>query len=267
MDSERERLRLEEVARTFPALEEWRPVVAEGFEPEPGSQLADDDADWPPWPISSLATIALGVAFDHLDAVRHTITNGHFFPMAHESLIRSALIGASQAVWMLAPNDANKRCERARVVASYVYEEHRKYLNAVRLSDSALPDLESVAQFNAQRQAQLSERRTAAGEHQNFQTTTVIREAATEVMLPHLVPEVEVIWRGGSGAAHGLVYALLGHDYSEQSTPPDEYGRATFSVSGGAGRMANSYLCVFELARQGWGLRALRGSTPAKASA
>lgn len=38
----------ENVARTFPSLDEWSATLGEPFMPEPGSDLDEDDEDWPP---------------------------------------------------------------------------------------------------------------------------------------------------------------------------------------------------------------------------
>lgn len=252
---------LQQIQATFPEIESWRSVVEQGFEPAPGSVLAMDDEDWPYWPISALATVGLGMAFDHLDAVRHTIETRRFFPLAHETMLRGALIGAAQALWLLGPEDRSQRLRRARTLTAYIYREQEKYLQVVRRTRGHLPEAaEDQAAHVRRRIEELAVKREALSERAAFQTTAMIVSAAEEVMLPAIVADVEMIWRGGSGAAHGLAWSVLGHDYSTPSGEPDADGMTTFTVGGGAKRIANPYLCVMELMRQAWGLRLLRGS-------
>jgi hypothetical protein len=252
---------LAQIRQTYSQLESWRDVVRGGFAPDPGSDLVIDDEDWPAWPISDMVAVGLGMAFDHLDAVRHTVETGQFFAMAQTTLLRGALIGAAQSVWLLAPEAREERLRRTRTLLDYVYSEHGKFLRAVLESESRLPEADEVADQIARRKAELRGKRTSAGERSKFTTTDMVIGAARAVLLPRLVREVEVIWRESSGVAHGLPWSLLGHPQAVQTSEPDEHGRASFVVTGGAARLANPYLAVFTLARHGWGLREMRGSS------
>lgn len=260
MSGSDEELHLAAIEGTFSELNSWRTTVESGFEPVPGSELALDDEDWPPWPLSQLATASIGMAFDHLDAIRHTVETRHFFPMAQVTLVRGGLIGAAQGVWLLAPADRGVRLHRARALAAYIYKEHGKYLSAVELSGAYLPEIEEVAAHWRLREGELAEKRDQLGERADFNTTQMIIDAARSVLLPEYALDTEVIWRQGSGAAHGLPWSVLGHPRSQQTSEPDESGLASFAVVGGASRVANAFLCVVQLMRQGWGLRAMRGA-------
>ena len=56
MSESDEELHLAAIQSTFSEINSWRATVESGFEPVPGSELAHDDEDWPPWPLSQLAT-------------------------------------------------------------------------------------------------------------------------------------------------------------------------------------------------------------------
>ena len=62
-------------------------------------------------PVSQVAWAGLAAASDHLQAIRVHLdpprgTALNLFPFAQFTLSRSALIGACQAVWVLAPRSA-----------------------------------------------------------------------------------------------------------------------------------------------------------------
>ena len=108
---------------TFPTLDEWGVDLESAFVPGQGSALAVDDTDWIPVPVSQVAVMGLGSARDHLQAVRVLIEAGQVFPFAHSTLIRSAVVGGAQAVWVLAPEDPATRIDRARLLAEHMYVE------------------------------------------------------------------------------------------------------------------------------------------------
>lgn len=57
------------VRSTFSALDDWRKVRGP-FIPVPGSDLAIDDEDWPPFGVSQVAWAGFTVAAEHLQAIR-----------------------------------------------------------------------------------------------------------------------------------------------------------------------------------------------------
>src|SRR5690348_407232 len=94
---------------TFPKLDEWQTKLAKPFRPAANSQLATDDVDWPHFPHSTIAWSGLVAASDHLSAIRRHVEARQLFPLAHPTLCRTALIGASQVVWVLTPDDRPDR--------------------------------------------------------------------------------------------------------------------------------------------------------------
>lgn len=82
--------------------------------------------DWKPWPLSQLAFGGLAAARDHLQAIRVHIEAGQLFPLATDTLLRGALLGAAQTVWMLAPDDQPTRLDYARTAAAEMLRRHRE---------------------------------------------------------------------------------------------------------------------------------------------
>ena len=250
------------VRSTFVTLDQWRGIQGP-FVPVASSELARDDMDWPSYRVSQVAWVGFTMAVEHLHAIRAHIdvqppNRPNLFGSAHQTLARSALIGAATAVWVLAPDDRVKRIERARNVATYQQDEHHKYLRALkRLADDAVTD--QVADHVAMRQRGLAAKRAADGDGAQYETTRIVREAALAAFKTQAMSDEAVsAWRSGSGAAHGLVYPLLGRSSSTQG-PADGDGVATVIVGGDFELFSNAYMAAFHLAKHGWSLLVRRG--------
>lgn len=86
----------------------------------PDSALAGDDAALAPFHTSHLIGHALSLSLDALRSTRMLLTDpgtgGLQYPMAaHYSMLRTALESAAQAVWLLAPADAEARRRRSLI--------------------------------------------------------------------------------------------------------------------------------------------------------
>ena len=117
------------VRSTFSALDDWRKVRGP-FIPVPGSDLAIDDEDWPPFGVSQVAWAGFTVAAEHLQAIRAHIdvrppNRPNLYAFAHQTLARTALVGATSAVWVLSPEEREVRIARARNIVTYMQGEHR----------------------------------------------------------------------------------------------------------------------------------------------
>lgn len=248
--------RLGQLQATFHELDEWGEVLARSFIPEPGSALSLDDMDWPPVPVSQVAVMGLGTSRDHLHAIRVLIEAWQLFPFAHSTLVRGAIIGAAQTVWVLSPEYRESRLERARLLADHMYAQHLKYLNLLsRVAPEPRAETEAVAEHVRQRHRELHDERVKTGQAASLNTTEMVRAAAREAFKDHaLVDEAESIWRLTSGAAHGFTWALLGQPDTHRVGEGDGHEITEFAAAGGIGRIANGYLCAFHLSRYGWKL-------------
>ena len=129
---------LDAIAATYPTLDRWRELLAEGVVITHGSELQRQDEEWTYVPSSTVALLGLGAAREHLHAIRLLIDTNELFPSATATLGRAALVGAAQSVWMLAPDD---HAERMRRSASLVREDYRHHLNYGKFT---LEDTETV---------------------------------------------------------------------------------------------------------------------------
>src|SRR4051794_8201886 len=107
-------LRLE--TRMFPVVEEWcgritRPPVT----PAPGSSLARDDQAYCRLPASHLVYGGIVTAVEHLEFFRESFlaTARTLPPTAYFTVLRTALMGVAQALWVLKPADRATRVEHA----------------------------------------------------------------------------------------------------------------------------------------------------------
>lgn len=255
---------LSKLQKTYSFLDRWHAELRNHFTPLSGSPLAMDDTDWPVVPVSQVAWMGLGSARDHLQAVRVHLEDGEVFPFAQLTLIRAALLGASQAVWVLSPEASDERIMRGRCVAAEMYRQQDLYLDVLRRTSPDLhPPTEHVAGFLKERRGQLDALRAADSQVRRLEATVMVREAAKAAMVDDsLVDEVESIWRRTSGAVHGFGWSLMGVIDTTRSGPADATGIAPFAAAGGIDRIANSYLAAFAMARNGWNFLRLR-NTPA----
>lgn len=244
---------LEQITNTFSVLDERHVILAQAFVPVEGSDLAEDDQDWPPVRLSQVAVMGLGSARDHLHGVRLHLEARQLLPFAQLTLIRGALVGAAQAVWVLAPDDRALRLSRGRCVVAHMYAEQAKYLRVLRdLAPEPHAGTDAVAALVDQRHAELGALRRQSDEGASLNTTAMVHEAASAAFDDRaLADEVLSIWRLTSGAAHGFAWALLGQAGTTQAGPADPHGIASFEAAGDVDRIANQYLAAFHLARRG----------------
>ncbi|WP_349270929.1 hypothetical protein MPNTM1_02527 [Mycolicibacterium parafortuitum] len=247
----------EEIIRsTFPILTEWQTRGAKAYKPPTGSELAADDADWPGFPLSTVAWSGLGSATDHLVAIQRHVEAKQLFPMSHPTLCRSALVGAAQAVWVLAPDGCPVRLSRTRTVLAEMYKRHLQYLTGLQdLADSPHAGTDIVAGVVKQRMGELEAKRSADNQKEKLEATKMIREAGESAFgKSNLVKEVVLAWQSGSGAAHGLSWQLFGVPGTSQTSSGASDGIAEFQAGGSLSRIANAYMAAFRLAEHGWNL-------------
>lgn len=103
--TESQRLALTQMLDTSSDLDGWRLRAHNVEEPQRGSELAIDDLLFKRMPLSQLARLSLASAGEHLRLALDAIKVGQLYPSSHFTVLRGALVGASQAVWMLAPED------------------------------------------------------------------------------------------------------------------------------------------------------------------
>lgn len=98
---------------TQPDLDRWRRRAQTVEEPESGSDLALDDKIFPHMAISQLARMSLVLSGEHLRFALDAVHAKQLYPSSHLPVLRGALVGASQGVWILRPDD-RRGTSRAR---------------------------------------------------------------------------------------------------------------------------------------------------------
>ncbi len=255
---------LDQVRETFKDLDLWGQRLADVHLPEPGSDLAEDDRDWPVFPMSQVAVSGLAAARDHLQAVRVHIDARQLFPFAQASLIRTATLAAAQVVWILAPDEREDRISNARTLTLHVYDEFRKFLRDLQdLPPGPDADTDAVKRLVEQRLAELAQKRAADEQKSAFEATKTIGLAADATWgRPETALAAKVEWRRGSAAAHGLAWSVFGQPGTRQAGGRDSDGVAPFEAGGSIEALANPYLCAHGLLANGFSLLDARSVCP-----
>ncbi|GGM81778.1 hypothetical protein GCM10011609_17270 [Lentzea pudingi] len=252
----KEMLRVFEDASTD--LDLWRQRVQQVERPEPGSDLAQDDAVFAHHLISETVRTSLASAGEHLRLVRDGLECGNYYNMSQYSAVRAAIVGATQAVWVLAPDDAMIRRERGLTVITETYVQLRKYHE---LTLRQAPQL----QLSAEKQKRLREQidwvksredavwdvRTSKAE---LQGATFI-EAAAPVIFPGDVfrqAGLRQSWNILSSDAHVLMWSLAMR--TSFVDPPDKNsGLSAGTANGqGLGNLAGWFSLAIQSLRCGW---------------
>lgn len=115
---------------------------AEPPEIDPQSTLGADDGSDPALTLSSTAWFGLQSSVDHLAQLADILTTPGGAPLRPYSpftLTRSALLAASQTVWLLSGEDRDERLRRTALVYKDEWENHLRYLTDYKL-DPAIQD-------------------------------------------------------------------------------------------------------------------------------
>src|SRR4051794_23219429 len=114
--------------RCFETARLWAPRIASPDEIEPGSSLAGDYQGLVTAPVRTAAWSGLLSAVDHLALMTDLAEGGlNMRPTSLFTPTRAALLGASQAVWVLSGNRPTRRA-RALATAEDERGQHRAFL-------------------------------------------------------------------------------------------------------------------------------------------
>lgn len=184
---------------------------------EPGSSLAGDDAARPALPLSNLVWFSLSSAQDHLSQLADILTADGLGerPFAPHTLARSALLSASQAVWLLGADTRADRLNRAALIYLDEWKNQRTYLKDYRddakiaqeVGPAAISQVDSMVVKLDAKMANL--RPSVSG---TYTSTAMLQDAAewatrqesTTARRQAYLHE----WRMGSAIAHGRMWSL-----------------------------------------------------------
>lgn len=261
---------LGKVRATFLRLDRWRTVIASRPEPKSDSALASDDLIWSWAPPTSLCLATLGSAREHLHAIRLLIEAGELFPSVTSTLARSALMSASVAVWMLAPDQASERQRRMLTFALEDYRNHIAFGDKVSRTfhiEDIHPKADDQLSRLRQRSDEVRELLDPLGGPVGWNMTDTIIPAAINETTPdsRQQAQFESRWRVMSGAAHGFVWPHFGAPGTTVSNV-DPVGVGLVTVGGSIGTLAIDYFIAFHVTARGWALFAERSGWQALAS-
>lgn len=257
--SEDETLQL--IADTYPTLDEWRRLAAEGIVLTHGSELQLQDVEWSYVPSSTVALVGLAAAREHLHAIRLLIAARELFPSATATLARAALQGAAQTVWMLAPDDHAERMRRSLSIVREDYRHHRNFGEFAATADTVEKNPTADEQM-----ARLRDRFDAVttladqyGGATRIVVATDVLPAAVEATTSEKAfrEHVQLRWRQMAGSAHSLLWPHYGHAGTRShSVDPSGIG---YNVDGGdVERLGMDYFSAYHVAACGWRLFAQR---------
>lgn len=205
------------IKRCVDAVRQWEPRTREPDTIEPGSSLHSDDQHWKSFPASSAAWYGLVTAVDHLALVADQTqdgTNLRLRPSSPFTVTRAALLGASQAVWVLS-GSRSERIRRTLVIAEDERKLHRTFLRdymndpftKVELSSGFLEELGEMDKKLTDEIDAIRDERTARGDKETFQSTKMMQEAAKYVCDDDASDQwvrlaLSYGWRMASAAAH-----------------------------------------------------------------
>ncbi|PXY16610.1 hypothetical protein [Prauserella muralis] len=210
--------------------------------PVPGSSLARDDELFPPQPASHVAYAAIVTATEHLDLFRVAFQASRaLFPSGYFTLLRTALMGAAQAIWVLKGPRPQRQENALRIVRDDIKQRHG--LLTVDVPE-ALGLGERIEEERERLQRQLREVQAAAA-HLGFNAkavngwrlnmTQVIKTASELVHGNGQGDEAtrygtSLLWRLQSGHAHGTPSMRIMQVERTEVTAHDDgtlFGKAT----------------------------------------
>lgn len=259
--SQADRAALAQMFATGPDLDRWRLRAHTVDEPESASDLALDDKVFPHMAISQLARMSLVLSGEHLRLALDAVRAKQLYPSSHFTVMRGALVGASQGVWILSPDDRRERRERGLIVLTELYKELDKYYSSLSgLSSDEQEKLEDQQRWLSGRRAQVAAVRTTRAK---LQLTDVIRKSAEHTFASAGHHEaVRRLWREMSADAHVLGWSLF--QRSDFGPADRRTGIGEGQAPGSPGHVAEAFMASYQTLRHGWSLFDRRCEQPAE---
>lgn len=253
-----------ELLDSEPELRRWQARINAWSGPEADSALADDDETWTPFPLSAVVLNKMASVTDHLLAVQ-VLSSGKPHPLAPFTLLRPALLGASQAVWLLDAEPAKRRARAAHFAFAFG-QDYRTYLRSAREAEQLDYGPAGIVLGRIiMREWGLMRLRSALPKPGPSADTSVIRFAASSAISAasqgsdddrkRWPPQAEAFWRNMSGDVHSSPWAAMARRSSAEPGTPAGAGaisaiaiRAELEVTG------NYFHVALVTARHAWTL-------------
>lgn len=187
---------------------------ADSGTPDPDSLLAVDDLVWPHHPTSQVSWLAMLSASDHLDLIANLADTAseRAYITASFSVVRGALVGAAQALWILGSDDATTRQQRALSIGVEWLNQRIGYQTEQLKVCSDEQRERSQRQLDELLNPMLDDARRRVRKGHRYTDTKVIEHATrfrfTE-NVENAVVTADLVWRRLGGDAHALGWQLL----------------------------------------------------------
>lgn len=244
-------------------LNGWRIRAQQVEIPQTGSELNKDDAVFPYSPISEASRVCLVSAGEHLRLAWTALEVGEVYTIAHFTTLRGALVAASQAVYILGPEEAEVRRQRglAVIIESYtrLRQFHQYMLKMPGLPESEKQQMSDQVDWISTRIGMARE----AGADQRVNLTGGVIPYAAEIVYgkkPGLEHSVNILWRQMSGDAHALSWSLA----LKSTIGAAEKGQvlSTGAAGGSLQAIAEPFEASFKILKRGWSLFDQRCEAP-----
>lgn len=251
------------IEQTDGDLERWafRGSKMPPEQPDRGSELAADDRIFPFYPVSEIARYSLLSAGEHLRLARLGIDARQLYPSAHSTVLRGALVGAAQGVWILGSEDGSHRQQRGLTVLTEIYKQNATYdrelLNAA-LGPTERAEVEGHLKHLALRATEVEVART---DRNTLNLTDVIAAALDDTFArPPQRKAGRELWRQISGDAHVLAWPAFRR--GPVTAVDRSTGLGVIRSTGQLTNIAEPYICAYRMLKHGWRLFDRRCEAP-----
>lgn len=242
---------LSQIFEAEPDLNRWRLRAQDVEEPQSNSDLAIDDEIFPHMAISQLVRMSLVFSGEHLRLALDALRAKQLYPSSHFTVLRGALVGASQGVWILYPGDREERRERGLSVIAEMYTQMGRYYNSLEgLSEADRQRIDDQKDWLHDRKDGVAavRKRTAV-----LNLTDVIQIAAQETFnSPGHHEAVRRLWREMSADAHVLGWSVF--QRSSFGLPDPRTGIGEAQAPGSLEHLAEAFLPSYRILKHGWSL-------------
>ncbi|HEU4675298.1 MAG TPA: hypothetical protein VFS29_04890 [Motilibacteraceae bacterium] len=252
---------------SFAQVDSWHRAARSA--PSRGSDLAADDADWLPLPMSEMARLKLDLAAEQLHQVKVMVEANELSLTTQRIVVRTALIAASIATWVLAPDAAAvRRARRRLLIEQTTFRHHQALTQHAELERATTlpvqPNLLRMIDHTSDRLDQIKQDRARNGDTDQWNETEIIRKAALHAFSRQpnaaaLAAEAVLEFRFASGAAHGLGWDLFNSPGMRAAGPAYRHGRALMAATPAYSALADGYMAAYWIATSAWQLLETRG--------
>jgi hypothetical protein len=192
-------------------------------------------------------------AGEHLRLARDALEARQVYPSAHFTVLRGALVGAAQAVWILGAKDGLERQERGLMLIGEMYGQLRIFyreMESTALSAEDKHQLEDQIGWCEQRRAQVKELRRTAEE---LNQTKFISWALNHTFTDDRRREAgRLLWRQMSADAHVLGWSVF--QRATVQTFDRRTGIGVMESGGDLAHLAEPFAAAHLILKEGWSL-------------